>query len=129
MTQHDPVVYLRHMRDYAVEVRSFVAGRRREDLDTDTQFAFAVRYGVGMLGEAASQVPREVQAEVPEIDWSAIIGMRHRLIHGYETVNYDILWDAVQNDLPDLIGRLAVQIEKFERETDEPPRGDDDDSA
>jgi len=82
-----------------------------------------------MLGEAASKVPRGVQADLPEIDWSAIIGMRHRLIHGYETVNYDIVWDAVQNDLPDLIERLDVLIEDLGSQTDESPRGDDDDSA
>lgn len=129
MARHDPVVYLMHMREYAIEVMSFVEGRRREDLDGDTQLAFAVRYGVGMLGEAASKVPRALQADFPEIDWSAIIGMRHRLIHGYETVDYDIVWDAIQTDLPDLIERLNVLIDELGSEANQLPRGDDDDSA
>jgi uncharacterized protein with HEPN domain len=125
MTQRDEVLYLKHMRDYALEVLSFVEGRRRTDLDNDTQFAFAVRYGVGMLGEAAANVPPAVQRGIPEIDWSAIIGMRHRLIHGYDTVNYNILWDAVQNDLPALIEELHAVIGEIEA----PNRGDGNDPA
>ncbi|MFW6155942.1 MAG: DUF86 domain-containing protein [Armatimonadota bacterium] len=125
MTQRDEVLYLKHMRDYALEVLSFVEGRRRTDLDNDTQFAFAVRYGVGMLGEAAANVPPAVLRGIPEIDWSAIIGMRHRLIHGYDTVNCNILWDAVQNDLPALIEELHAVIGEIEA----PDRGDGNDPA
>lgn len=125
MTQRDEVLYLKHMRDYALEVLSFVEGRRRTDMDNDTQFAFAVRYGVGMLGEAAANVPPAVLRGIPEIDWSAIIGMRHRLIHGYDTVNCNILWDAVQNDLPALIEELHAVIGEIEA----PDRGDGNDPA
>jgi uncharacterized protein with HEPN domain len=113
MMRHDPVIYLMHMRDYAAAVSGFAEGRARGDLDEDTQFAYAVRYGIGMLGEAASRVPRDLQTELPEIAWSAIIGMRHRLIHGYEDVDYDIVWYAVQHDIPELVTKLDVLIEQL----------------
>ncbi len=95
MTQHAPVVYLLHMREYAMKAVAFAEGRTRADLDDDEQFAFALRYAVGTVGEAASNVPRAVQRDHPEIPWPAIIGMRHRLVHDYERVDYDVVWDAV----------------------------------
>jgi len=42
-----------------------------------------------------------------------IIGMRDRLIHGYEHVDYDIVWEAVQRDLPDLLEKLDTLIEQM----------------
>ena len=59
-----------------------------------------------LVGEVASQVPREVQAQHPQIPWSDVVGMRHRLIHGYADVDYDILWDAITGNLPPLIEDL-----------------------
>jgi uncharacterized protein with HEPN domain len=66
------------------------------------------------VGEAASQIPRSVQIDYPQIAWAAIIGMRHRLVHGYEQVDYDIVWEAVEVDLPALIETLEMILASFE---------------
>ncbi|HDP33728.1 MAG TPA: DUF86 domain-containing protein [Candidatus Hydrogenedentes bacterium] len=59
-----------------------------------------------LVGEAASQVPAEVQARYTEIPWQKVISMRHRLIHGYDFVDYDILWDTIVDSLPELVDTL-----------------------
>ncbi|MBN1145643.1 MAG: DUF86 domain-containing protein [Anaerolineales bacterium] len=59
-----------------------------------------------IIGEAANRVPGDVQARHPEIPWLQMIGARNRLIHGYDSVDFDILWMIVQQDLPDLIAKL-----------------------
>ena len=49
-----------------------------------------------IVGEAANRVSSETQQKHPEIPWPQIIGMRNRLTHGYDVVDYDLLWDTVR---------------------------------
>jgi uncharacterized protein with HEPN domain len=59
-----------------------------------------------IIGEAANRVSEDMQQQHPEIPWRQIVGLRHRLIHGYDAVDLDILWDIVRYDLPPLIAAL-----------------------
>ena len=64
---------------------------------------------IEIVGEAGSRVPEDVRQANPELPWKQAIGMRHRLIHGYEFVDYEVIFDTVQDSLPPLI----VQLEKL----------------
>jgi uncharacterized protein with HEPN domain len=112
MPQHDPRIRLLHMRDYARKAISVVQGLRREGLDQDEILSFALTHVVEVIGETASQVPPEVRIKYPEIPWPKVISMRHRLIHGYDFVDYDILWDTVMNNLPYLIAALEKIVDE-----------------
>jgi uncharacterized protein with HEPN domain len=59
-----------------------------------------------IVGEAAARVPDDVRTRHSVIPWPQIVGLRNRLIHGYDTVDFDILWQIVIVDLPPLIGEL-----------------------
>jgi uncharacterized protein with HEPN domain len=83
-----------------------LAGKSRADLETDRVLSLAVVRLLEILGEAAGRVPSEVQQVHPSIPWSHIIGMRNRLIHGYDRVDLDIVWSVVVADLPPLVARL-----------------------
>jgi uncharacterized protein with HEPN domain len=61
---------------------------------------------IEVIGEAARRVPLNVQGSNPQIPWFLIISMRNRLIHGYDTVDLDALWDTITDDLPPLITQL-----------------------
>ena len=67
---------------------------------------FAVLRALELIGEAASKLPDSTHAAHPSIPWSNMIGMRHRLIHGYFDVDLDIVWNVVVGKLPDLIAWL-----------------------
>jgi len=64
-----------------------------------------------ILGEAANRIPREEQARYPEIPWPQIIGLRNRLIHGYDSIDFDIMWQIVTIDLPPLVATLEKIVE------------------
>ena len=51
-----------------------------------------------------------MQAAHPEIPWREIIGTRHRLIHGYDAVDKDILWEIVTADLPPLAASIQALL-------------------
>jgi uncharacterized protein with HEPN domain len=69
-------------------------------------FFFALLKLVEIVGEAATRVTEATQTAHPEIPWREIIGTRNRLIHGYDAVDYDILWDIVTTDFPTLADQL-----------------------
>lgn len=106
MSRRDPEVPLRHMLDYAQKAISISQGRNRNDLDEDLTFNLALTHLIEIIGEAANRVPEEFQDNHTEIPWAQIIGMRNRLIHGYDEVDLNFLWSVVQNDLPGLIAKL-----------------------
>ena len=106
MSSRDPRVRLLHMRDHAKKALEMTQGRDRSELEENEMLSFALARLVELIGEAANQVEKETRARHPQIPWSRIIGMRHRLIHEYDKMDQDILWDTIKHDLPALIAEL-----------------------
>jgi uncharacterized protein with HEPN domain len=61
-----------------------------------------------IVGEAAGRVSEVERALHPEIPWPQIVGLRNRLIHGYDAVDHDILWQIITDDLPPLVKALEA---------------------
>jgi uncharacterized protein with HEPN domain len=99
-------IRLRHMLDAAREALGFVQDRNRADLNSDRQLVLALVKVIEIIGEAAFQTSESTRAQVPEIPWEDIVGMRHRLVHAYFDINLDVLWKTVQGDMAPLISRL-----------------------
>ena len=70
----------------------------------------AVIRSLEVVGEAAGKVASETRVSHPEIPWREIIGMRHRLIHGYADVDLDLVWTVTADRLPDLLEALDPLI-------------------
>jgi uncharacterized protein with HEPN domain len=106
MSRRDVTITLRQMIDYSQKAITLSRGRKRSDLDEDLTFNLALTRLIEIVGEAANRVPEEFREDHSEIPWIEIIGMRNRLIHGYDEVDFDFLWNVVRNDLPRLIKQL-----------------------
>ena len=115
MTQHDDLTRLHHMLDHAREAVEMARGRSRADLDGDRMLELALVRLVEIIGEAAARVSREGQARHASIPWRQAVGMRNRLVHGYDAVDLRVLWDTVTDDLPPLIQALAEAIAREEQ--------------
>jgi uncharacterized protein with HEPN domain len=100
------------MRDHAHEAVELVRGRGRSrgDLDSDRLLALALVRLLEIIGEAAGRVPAEEQALRPAVPWPSIVGLRNRLIHGYDDIDYDIVWQIVTTDLPLLVAELSRSL-------------------
>jgi len=98
------------MVEMAEAARRFVQGRRRDDLETDDILAFALARALEILGEAASKVAPETRQAVPEIAWTQIIGMRNRLAHAYQEINFNIMWKTATQEVPGLLSALRTAL-------------------
>ena len=77
-----------------------------EELESIEILSLAVPHAVEIVGEAAGRVTRSFCDAHPEIAWSEVAGMRHRIVHDYFAVDYRRVWDTVRYDLPPLIETL-----------------------
>ena len=106
MTRHDDRVSLRHMLDHAQEAVSMTSGKQRQDLSRDRMLELALVRLIEIIGEAAGRVSPQDQSKYSSIPWHEIVGMRNRLVHGYDQVDLNVLWDTIEFDLPPLIAEL-----------------------
>jgi uncharacterized protein with HEPN domain len=106
MTQHDPFVSIRHMRDHAAEAISLLANKSLEELEIDRVLQLALVQLIEIVGEAANRVPADTREAHPQIPWRLAAETRNKLIHGYDVIEYSIVYDTVQNDLPPLVKSL-----------------------
>jgi uncharacterized protein with HEPN domain len=86
---------------------AMLSGGSREDLDRDRKLDLALVRLLEIIGEAASRVPLGERNLYPEIPWYEIVGLRNRLIHGCDSVDFNVLWRIVCDDLPSPIATLA----------------------
>lgn len=102
---------LKHMMEYAEEAKNLASETTREKLVSDRKLELALTRLVEIIGEAAARVSPQTREQYPDIPWIEMTGLRNRLIHGYDAVDLDILWDILKEDLPPLIRRLRVLLE------------------
>lgn len=102
-----------HLLDILQAVKAalgFLQGKTQTDSNRDLQCQFAVVRAIEIIGEAANRVSRETCGAHPEIPWREMIAMRNRMIHDYDEVDLDIVWDTVHNDLPPLVERVETLL-------------------
>ena len=86
-----------------VEIQAFTESISLEQIRDDQRTVKAVSLNFVVIGEVAARIPDNVVNAHPEIAWNLIRGMRNRLVHDYFSIDAEIVWDTVQNDLPPLI--------------------------
>ncbi len=109
MTQHEEYVYLGDMLDASRDAIQMAVGKSFNDVLNDKVIRYALLHALLVIGEAATNVSKSTQASTTSIPWSDIIGMRHRIVHGYSEVNLERVWDTITIDLP----RLALELESL----------------
>jgi uncharacterized protein with HEPN domain len=85
---------------------AIAAGKSLADLREDYVLQYALVHVLQVIGEAARRVSPAQQAELAEIPWKQIIGMRHRLVHNYTDITFRLVLDAISDDLGPLIDAL-----------------------
>ena len=110
MPNPDDIIRLRHMLDYSREAQELIRDKSRACLDIERPLELALVRLLEIIGEAANRVSKSEQSCQTSIPWSKIVGLRNRLIHGYDSVDLNVLWEILTHDLPFLISELEKII-------------------
>lgn len=110
MTRHDPKVSFLQMRDSVKEAVSLTKNKSKEEIEKDRVLNLALTRLLEVIGEAANRIPAEIRSKYPTIPWPQVIGLRNRLIHAYDQIDQEILWEIISEDLPALYQQLEKLI-------------------
>lgn len=110
------LLLIREMIGAAARIREVVADLDADSLGTDALRLDSVLWNFTVLGEAASQIPDEVKKSHPGVGWAQPTRLRNRIVHGYWSVDVDILHAAATRDLPNLIDQLSAVLATYETE-------------
>ncbi len=92
--------YLEHMLEAATRIQRYVAGKSEGDFASDDLLQDGVIRNLEVIGEAVAKLTPEMKAAHANVPWGLISGMRNRLIHGYMSINLQIVWDTVRKVVP-----------------------------
>ena len=91
---------IEHIKDCIEKILTATSGVTREKLaQNEVLFSALIRW-IEIIGEAAKYVPDEITEAHPEIPWKAMAGMRDIVVHDYDDVNVDEIWNVIQKDIP-----------------------------
>lgn len=97
---------IRDILDAIAEIQRFTHNMDYETFKKDDKCIRAVEMNFIIIGEAANQIPEDVEEKYTTIPWSLMRAMRNRIVHVYFKVDEKLMWDTVQNDLLPLIPEL-----------------------
>ena len=75
----------------------------------------AVARSLEIIGEAVKNIGKDTRNKNPEIYWKEIAGLRDKLIHHYFGIDYELVWEVIQNEVPDLYNNIKIIIKNENR--------------
>jgi uncharacterized protein with HEPN domain len=106
--------YLRHIEAAICKIQRFLEDQDECQFMEDELLQDGVIRNLEIIGEAASKLSKDTTSHYTDVPWREIAGMRHRLIHGYMSVDLNIVWDTVVLVLPDFLQKIRAIISERE---------------
>lgn len=116
MTEAEILDYLEDILEAAEKIERFTGGMNYREFADDEKTVDAVLRNFEVIGEAAKNIPNDLRKEYEDVPWSEMAGMRDKLIHGYTTIELEIIWATVEEDIPSLRDQLEAVTDDLESE-------------
>jgi uncharacterized protein with HEPN domain len=94
--------FIKHIEDECVFLLKVTLGKTQQQILDDEILCKAIVRSLEIIGEVSKKVDEQLKTKYPQIDWKSMAGMRDKLIHDYFGIDYDIVLDAIENDIPEL---------------------------
>ncbi len=108
----DETMYLQDIDQSCRKIMRFTAGMSQQDLISEEKTSDAVVRNLEIVGEAAKHISDDLRARLPNVEWRKAAGLRDMLAHAYFGIDNDILWDVVQNRVPQLAEAIGAFLDE-----------------
>ena len=114
----DPLLFLEDIEKSCEKVVRYTKGCSKDQVFEDDIRADAVLLNLHVIGEAIKKLPGDLRERYPDVAWREIAGLRDVIAHTYFALDSDILWDAVERDVPALLDAVRRIIRTESRSED-----------
>jgi len=114
MPQRD-LSYLTDIIQAARQIQEFIQGVDKAKFQDSALIQSAVMRQIEIMGEASKRLSEKLRLEHPAIPWKKLAGMRDILIHAYDHVDIDEVWNAVETSIPALLKQIETLIPPLEK--------------
>ena len=104
----DDSVYIKHIPEYIDRIEKSIEGMSKSEFISDKDIQDSTLRRIEVIGEAAKQISEKFRNAHATVEWKKIAGTRDILIHAYFSVDIDLVWDIIRDDLPKLKEKLSV---------------------
>jgi uncharacterized protein with HEPN domain len=104
---------LLHILDAIIEIQSYIANTDIKVFLENSMMRFACVKQIEIIGEAANYITPETKELFTDLEWRQIVGMRHVLVHEYFGIDFNLIWQVIIDDLPELkekVSRILIQL-------------------
>ena len=112
---------VRHMLDAMERILSISTGMSRDQLGHHEDNTEKILFNMMVLGEAANNISREFAEKNPSVAWKDIASVRHKIVHDYADIDFDTIWDILQNDIPEEYEKVKAVAATLPPEPTTPP--------
>lgn len=101
-------IIVEKMIQYSEKISEYVKGMDRDQFVSDSLVIDACVFNLSQIGELVGKISEDFENRNNDIRWRQIYGLRNRIVHDYEGVKFDLVWEIVSEDIPDLIEKLKA---------------------
>lgn len=113
--QRDYKAYINDILEAINRIESYTTNLTIDDFSESQLYQDAVVRNLEIIGEAVKRLPKELIKKYPDIGWKKIAGLRDILIHAYFGIDIEIIWDVVQNKIPELKEQILLIQSKIKK--------------
>ncbi|MEW5897512.1 MAG: DUF86 domain-containing protein [Nanoarchaeota archaeon] len=106
-------IFIKHILENINDIEEFSERLNKSKLKRNKLKTKAIIRSLEIIGEAVKNIPEAFRKDHPNIEWSKIAGLRDKLIHHYFGVDFDMVWDVINKDLPKLKEDIKKILENY----------------
>jgi len=105
--------FVEDILDAMDKVELLLEGVNYDRFEADFRINFAVVRALEIIGEASKRLPDDLRKRYPAVPWKGMAGMRDRIVHGYDNVDLQIVWDVVKKDIPQIKPQIQQILKDY----------------
>lgn len=106
--------YFKDILDYAKTSLEFIENTSYEEFSSDKKIVFATVRALEVIGESSNRISNDLKEKYSQLPWIEMRGLRNRIIHNYDDIDYVIIWNVLKNEIPKLIAQIELIINEIE---------------